>query len=248
MPIITIGASEVAACIGLNPYKSVAEMVTTLVAKHCPEKNIVTTDQAAEALLATSASSTELIRTIKATAGRVDPSVLEKTVQQGMASLAKEFTGAEQEQVKAYLQSKANTIQGTHFEKGTARKAMELAECTHLVEDHKVYLQTILVHGPYTFQLVGKIDRLNIESDGSRTLIEIKNRVNRLFYTVKEYENIQVQCYLQLLDLEHAKLIEHYKKGNQLHTLPIKRDQTMWETVIHPRLIDFCTQLYKAFE
>jgi hypothetical protein len=93
---------------------------------------------------------------------------------------------------------------------------------------------------------VGKIDRLQVEEDGTKTLIEIKNRVNRLFYKVKDYENIQVQCYLQLLDLERAKLIEHYKKEDALNTLLIVRDRDMWEGVIRPKLVEFCKTLYTA--
>lgn len=250
--IITIGASEVAACIGLNPYKSSEEIFTNLLAKHCPDKKIVTKDAEAEAIIAKSAIGSSILSSIKETAGRVAPEQLQTSVKDGLNKIDKmdkeftELTPTQKKKVKDYIQSKANTIQGTHFEKGTAQTIMESAECTHLIEDHTCYRHTLLECDGYTFQLVGKIDRLNVEEDGTKTLIEIKNRVNRLFYKVKDYENIQVQCYLQLLNLERAKLIEHYKKKDALNTLLIDRDRNMWEDVICPKLIEFCHRLYNA--
>ena len=243
--IITIGASEVAACIGLNPYKSSEEVITTLLAKHCPDKKIVTKDAEAEAIIAKSTIGTSILYSIKDTAGRVAPEQLQTSVKDGLEKMDKEFTPAEKKKVKDYIQSKANTIQGTHFEKGTAQ-VIESEEFKNLIEDHTLYRHTLLECDGYTFQLVGKIDRLNVEEDGSKTLIEIKNRVNRLFYKVKDYENIQVQCYLQLLDLERAKLIEHFKKEDRLNTMLISRDRNMWEFVIRPKLVEFCHLLYTA--
>ncbi len=244
--IITIGASDVAACIGLNPYKSSDEVFTTVLAKHCPDKKIVTKEAEAEAIIAKSAIGSSVLSSIKETAGRVAPAQLQSSVKDGFIKMDKEFTPEEKKKVKAFIQSKANTIQGTHFEKGTAQSVMASTECTHLIEDHTLYRHTLMECDGYTFQLVGKIDRLNVEEDGSKTLIEIKNRVNRLFYKVKDYENIQVQCYLQLLDLERAKLIEHYKKEDKLHTMVIDRDRDMWASVIRPKLVEFCHTLYAA--
>ena len=241
---ITIGASDVAACIGLNPYKSSEEVITTLLAKHCPDKKIVTKDAEAEAIIAKSAIGSSILSSIKETAGRVAPEQLQTSVKDGIEKIDKEFTIDEKKKVKDYIQSKANTIQGTHFEKGTAQ-VIE-SECKKLIEDHTLYRHTLLECDGYTFQLVGKIDRLNVEEDGSKTLIEIKNRVNRLFYKVKDYENIQVQCYLQLLDLERAKLIEHFKKEDRLNSMLIARDRDMWEFVIFPKLVEFCHLLYTA--
>jgi hypothetical protein len=244
--IITIGSSDVAACIGLNPYKRPEEVFTTLLAKHCPDKKIVTKDAEAEALLAKTAMGSSIVSCIKNTAGRVAPELLQTSVKEGLDKIElTELTPAEKKQVKDYIQSKANTIQGTHFEKGTAQ-SVELAESTQLMEDHTLYRHTLVEYKGYTFQLVGKIDRLHVEEDGTKTLIEIKNRVNRLFYKVKDYENIQVQCYLQLLDLERAKLIEHYKKEDTLNTLLIVRDRDMWEGVIRPKLVEFYKTLYTA--
>jgi hypothetical protein len=54
----------------------------------------------------------------------------------------------------------------------------------------------------------GKIDAID---SGRSLLIEIKNRVNRLFYRVPFYEQVQVQAYLHLLDLDRGVLVECLK-------------------------------------
>jgi hypothetical protein len=142
---ITIGASDVAACIGLNPYKSSEEVITTLLAKHCPDKKIVTKDAEAEAIIAKSAIGSSILSSIKETAGRVAPEQLQTSVKDGLEKIDKEFTEFsidEKKKVKDYIQSKANTIQGTHFEKGTAQ-VIE-SECKKLIEDHTLYRHTLL--------------------------------------------------------------------------------------------------------
>jgi len=66
------------------------------------------------------------------------------------------------------------------------------------------------------YYLVGKIDGF---SNG--TLIEIKNRVNRLFNTIPFYERIQILCYLYLLQEEHplqqGTLVEQVRLRNNKH-------------------------------
>jgi hypothetical protein len=93
-----------------------------------------------------------------------------------------------------------------------------------------------------TYSVVGKIDRIEERPDGSRTLVEIKNRTRGLFNKVYDYEMIQIQTYLQMLDLEDARLVEQY--NSQVNSMPVKRDRDMWDNVIVPGLNAFCEELH----
>lgn len=62
--------------------------------------------------------------------------------------------------------------------------------------------------GGVAWHVGGKIDAID---DARTLLIEIKNRVNRLFYRVPFYEQVQVQTYLHLLDLDRGVLVECLK-------------------------------------
>lgn len=64
------------------------------------------------------------------------------------------------------------------------------------------------VNNEHAWSIGGKID--GITSDG-KVLIEIKNRVNRLFWYVPEYEYVQCQCYLHVLGLDEARLVECFR-------------------------------------
>jgi hypothetical protein len=93
--------------------------------------------------------------------------------------------------------------------------------------------------------ITGKIDRIEERDDGSRILVEIKNRTNRLFRRVVEYEMIQVQVYLQMLGLLRARLVEQY--NNQVLSHDVVRDEELWVNVIVPGLEEFCRELFEKF-
>ena len=234
--MISIGASQVAACIGMNPFKTQQQLLVSIWAKYpklFPNKHAVTEEMHVEQLILKSGLE---LTDIETHAGNVDQIVLDELVQKKISETNLLFTDDQQKQVSTYIQSKANTIQGTRFEHATAQKAPpgKVWEV-----DSTFYRKPLCKKGQMSFQLVGKIDRVEIE-DGTRTLVEIKNRVKKLFREVRDYEQIQIQCYLQLTGMNKAKLVEEYKKGNEMHTIEIEKNQDMWETVILPKLIEFC--------
>ena len=124
--------------------------------------------------------------------------------------------------------------------------------------------------GTVAWHVGGKIDAI----DKDRTLlIEIKNRVNRLFYKVPFYEMVQVQTYLHLLDLENGILVEclktdpsdpsaahpsaahpsaahpsaaHPSDGMLVNIIHARRDRDLWDREIVPKLhgfVDFLARL-----
>ena len=95
----------------------------------------------------------------------------------------------------------------------------------------------------------GRIDGLL--EDG--TVIEVKNRVNRLFRTVREYERMQVLTYLELLDRPSALLVESYK--DQLLWHRVDRDTVWWRQHVlaplqhvHARMCQIPTSVDKQEE
>jgi hypothetical protein len=115
----------------------------------------------------------------------------------------------------------------------------------------------------------GKIDAID---DDRTLLIEIKNRVNRLFYRVPFYEQVQVQAYLHILDLQRGVLVECLKSSGgpapadraagadrapkqpppgddpplAVNVIPIRRDRELWDRDIMPKLhgfVDFLSRL-----
>ena len=56
---------------------------------------------------------------------------------------------------------------------------------------------------------------------------------------------VQVQVYLQMLGLVHARLVEQY--NNQVLSHEITRDEEMWVNEILPGLEEFCSEIYSKF-
>lgn len=105
--------------------------------------------------------------------------------------------------------------------------------------------------GSFTWYVGGKIDAID---DARSLLVEIKNRVNRLFYRVPFYEQVQVQTYLHLLDLEKGMLVECLKTGDAdmaVNAVRITRDKDLWTQDIVPKLcgfVDFLARLLHDVE
>jgi hypothetical protein len=74
--------------------------------------------------------------------------------------------------------------------------------------------------GTMAWYVGGKIDAIGKEhptDPGYNLLIEVKNRVNRLFRNIPFYEMVQVQTYLHLLNLEKGVLVECLKTSQPTH-------------------------------
>lgn len=231
---VTISASDVAACIGKNPYKSPDEIRTKILAKYGADKTVKTKDQEVEALLATHADAQSLLAAITESAGVASAASVRQHVKEKLQSLQVDCSVEERKQIEKYMYSKAATIHGTKSEDRTA-------DClgANVARDDAFYTYPLLTCMNVRFQIVGKIDRMQTEADGSKTIIEIKNRVRGLFGKVKEYEEIQVQTYMQLVGVEKAKLIEQDQSTGKINSYNLMRDETWWKEM-EQELIAFC--------
>lgn len=231
---ITISASDVAACIGKNPYKSSEEIQTKILAKYGMDKTVKTQEQKVEELLATHEDAQSLIASITESAGVASAESVRQHVNEKLQSLQVDCTEEERKQIKKYMYSKAATIHGIKSEDRTADCLGEI-----VARDDTFYTYPLATIKDIRFQIVGKIDRIKTEADDSKTIIEIKNRVRGLFGKVKEYEEIQVQTYMQLVDVERAQLIEQDQSTGNINSYNLLRDREWWSK-IEQEVIVFC--------
>ncbi len=77
----------------------------------------------------------------------------------------------------------------------------------------------------------GKCDGIMTHKENSTVkIVEIKNRMKRLFKSVPEYERVQVLAYLFIHDLREAVLIENYNGQTQEHA--IEFDDEYWNRIV----------------
>jgi hypothetical protein len=151
------------------------------------------------------------------------------------------LTPEDRSKIVEHLRSRCYTTHGTRSEDKTAVK-VEVDTGATLVRDNAFYNLAVLEIDDVQYVITGKVDRIEVGSDGSRTLVEIKNRTRGFFRSLREYENVQVQVYLQMLGLTKAKLIEQYNSAT--NTIEVDRDEELWANVIWPGVVAFARDLH----
>lgn len=244
MTRVVIKASDVAAIIGRNPYKPQAEVRADIWKKYWPESftGLTKKDKAWGALN----SSSEAISVLEEAAAvkTTSSTEAENVFQMARAKIEvdEKLTNEQKFDVIEHIRSRVYTGHGTRSEDRTSEK-MESEENVILKKDNSFYRIPICEIGEFDFEIVGKIDRVQEQPDGSRVLVEIKNRTKRLFKKVPEYEYIQVQTYLQMLNLENARLVEQF--NSQIMSHDIRRDDVFWKKVIDS-VQNFCQEIYSS--
>lgn len=239
---VIIKASDVAACIGRHQYKARSEVLNEIWKKNWPETftGQTKTDKARE-ILQISPEAQKVLSSAIAVKARDSAEV------QTVFTKAKEainsdpkLSTVQKAEVIEHVRSQVYTTHGTRSEDKTSDK-VEVDEKVRLVRDNSFYDLDVCTIDGVKFVVCGKIDRIEERPDGARVLVEIKNRTNRLFRRVVEYEFVQVQVYLQMLGLVDARLVEQY--NNQVLSHAIARDEKTWTNEILPGLVDFCNEL-----
>ena len=239
---VTLKASEVAAIIGRNPYKPPNEVRDELWKKYWPGtfKGKTKTDKAYDALSASEDAREALnsARAVHTKSSDEAESVFVKA--KAKIEADEKLTATQKSEVTEFIRSQVYTGHGTRSEDKTSDK-VENDEGVRLVRDDSFYNLDVCEIDGNSFRIVGKIDRIEEKPDGSKTLVEIKNRTKRFFSVVPDYEYIQIQTYLQMLNLEKARLVQQFNSEVRSHA--IARNDSFWFDEVMPLLDEFCRDL-----
>lgn len=240
---IVIKASDVGAVVGLNKFKSKKEVLDELWKKYSPENfTTKTKNEEANEALDKSVEARKVLASALAYKAK-DSTDAHKTFRDAEQKINNDKTldAADKLKVIDYVRSKVYTVHGTRKEDQTAT----LSDL-NLVKDNGRYEYHVMDIDENVYVVVGKIDRIEILEDGTKILVEIKNRMRNLFHRVWPYEMCQVQMYLEMLDLEKAKLIEQYNTEIAVHE--ISRDRDFFNDTILAGLADFCKELQSCVQ
>ena len=239
---VIIKASDVAVAIGQSRFKTPEELKNEMWKKYRPETFTSKTkkDEAEEAL-----GRSDVARLVfnEATAAKPKNSSdtqrvfleAKKKIQNDI-SMSKE----DKDKIIEHIRSKIYTSHGTRNEDKTAEKTG-----LDLHRDDTFYSHHLATWDGVEYVITGRIDRIEKQPDGTEVLVEIKNRTKGLLRALWPTEEIQIQTYLHMLDLEKAKLIEQY--NDQLNTITVTRDREQWYNIIEPDLENFCRNLHSIF-
>ena len=234
VPKVIIGASSVASAIGIG-FKKQPELIEELWKKYSPNtfEGKTKEDKALEILM-WNTSTKKILEDAENFKSENSADVAQKT---RAVYHQIEHSGLSAEDMviaKDHLRKTLYTNHGTRNEYKTAD-----ADKANLVEDDTFYKYDICEIEGTLYQIVGRIDRLQMNEDGSRTLVEIKNRAKGLFNRVRDYEEVQCQTYLQMLrDIKYCRLVEQFNDERKGYL--IEKNDEKWRDEIVPKLQNFC--------
>lgn len=235
---IKLKASEVASMIDKNRYCKPEDIVMNLWCKYSPDTfEGQTKEQIAIEAINSSNVASELLADAQKFVSKDSTAVEQKYRAVSNQLISKtNLSDKQKDAAKDYIRKTLYTNHGTRHESTTAKLNPDY------IEDDTYYKYTVCVIEGTEYEIVGRIDRLIKDETGNLTLVEIKNRANCLFKNVREYEEIQCQTYMEMLNIESCRLVEQHNKDTCTHLL--KRDKDGWQTDILPKLKNFCEHFH----
>lgn len=117
-------------------------------------------------------------------------------------------------------------------------KIYESMTGSKIIKDNKYRKVEICKINDFTIYIGGKIDGFNEEN---RSLIEIKNRINKLFYALRSYEKVQLMAYLYLFNCQKGHLVEAFKKkdGTDINIIEVDYDKITMDGILE-KIVLFC--------
>jgi len=234
IPKVIIGASSVASAIGVG-FKKQPELIEELWKKYSPKtfEGKTKEDKALE-ILSYNTSTKKILEDAENFKSENSADVAQKLRAVYHQIEYSGLSAGDLVVAKDHLRKTLYTNHGTRNEHKTAD-----ADHANLVEDDTFYTYDICTIEGTLYQIVGRVDRIQTNEDGTQTLVEIKNRAKSLFNRVRDYEDVQCQTYLQMLDgIKYCRLVEQFNDERKGYL--IEKDDDKWNGDIIPKLQNFC--------
>jgi len=272
---ICLNASELAVITGHNPYKEPEEIIAKIWRKHYPADFSACSakykaETGVENLVDENAKQTihrlapevadELAKCLKTnTVG--DLAKQKKEILAKCDTIAK--TPEERKLIRECVQQVTNTTFGIRHENSAIAEYEKLTGNT--VQIMTRYVTKALYNTKNArWSVGGKIDGFvadangdaNVDASGDAgiddigAIIEVKNRVNRLFYKLRDYEKIQTYTYMHIHDVTKAKLVECLKAQGEIiiNVIDVEYDEEFWKTSIDSKIRAFIKRFDKLMK
>lgn len=216
-------ASELAACLGKNPYCSQDEIAMKLLKREAPtiyaEKLLQNGEEIFDALPESEK------KTLADGIGQTDTatSVLENTKKAMQALDALEIDTDKKEKLRKHVRSVHATDFGERKEDVTKKVSENRGD--NIRKDNKFVKRILRNVNGIDVLVGGRCDGITSNGD----IIEIKNRVKG-FRGLTEYEKIQLLAYMYIIGSNNGTLVESY--NGETREYHIEWDKSEWDSLI----------------
>lgn len=243
---ICIYASELAIITGDNSYQSISSLLLKIWQRACPKDYIESLENIKKnsaKIYVEKETAEECIKRLTKE-NKIDiksdmKKCLNATNLKDMLKKQDEIIKKCKDMSKKDKKTMINSIkQVTHTSFGTVQEGSALDQYqiktgTKVLSDQHFYKKILLETENISWYVGGKIDGITED----RKLIEVKNRMYKLFYTVRSYEKIQIMSYLHIFELKKAHLVESLKKKSKpiINIICVDFDKKYFdENIINP--------------
>lgn len=253
-------ASELAVLLGVNKFKKPSEILLRLWEYNFPEDLQYFKDRLKDNKkpVVEYQTSEERVNTImKKVKNKTDKKKLEKSIKKCLESKDTDsLKKIRQDTIKQceVLDSKDKKaiekaiIELTNTNFGTRNENKSIHIYTQLTGQPVIkfnrFTKRIVFHDSnFEYYIGGKIDGLLAD----KTIIEIKNRIHKLFRVVRDYEKVQTYCYMYIFESSKSELVETYISGNLTETniMTVLYDHNYWNDIV-TKIIKF-TEYFNKF-
>jgi hypothetical protein len=146
------------------------------------------------------------------------------------------LTEVERTEITRSITNTTNTKFGIKNENDIT-KLYENMSGQKIIKDDKYRKIKLFDVGDLHIYIGGKIDGINANGD---TIIEVKNRIHKLFYVLRDYEKVQIMCYMHLFGVDHGHLVEAHKKkeNTDINIIDVDLDETYMDSIFS-KITDF---------
>lgn len=234
---ICLFSSEFAACLGKNPYVNQYDAIQKVYCRVNKIEKETPADQVLKEL------DHSIIEKLHQSIGEIQDTkqVVEK-IQQIQKDVVNHLnlTPEKKEILKEYVREKHNTSHGTKSEEKICQNFSETKQI-QITKDDIFRKKVLFENDEFRILIGGKCDGISQETN---TIVEIKNRMKKLFRYIPEYEKIQIYTYMYIYEIHQAKLIENYRGKTLEHHL--EYNDEYFQELLNREIPIFC-EIYQSF-
>ena len=163
-------------------------------------------------------------------------------------SKSKTISKEDKSLINESIKSLTNTNFGTNNENHVVKHYESIINKDIITTD-QFFMKEIFKTKANIWSIGGKIDGLFINDNNEKVVLEVKNRVKKLFKILRGYEKVQIYAYMKLLDIHQAKLIECLKNDNsEYNVIDVEYEPEFYKNKILVYIISFITFFEKMLK
>jgi hypothetical protein len=262
-----ICATDLTVISGANPYKNINEIYLKYWKKHFPEdyQSILEYMKKKKKTVVREETYSQCIRRI-AKENNIDigkevgECLLTKNTEQltqNKLKVMEKIKDKLPEKSKKEFTESFNSLTNTQFGIRFENKGIELyqQETGNSVEIDRRYHKEVIFEVPSEsvssncndsndngidmWHIGGKLDGISKDKDNTKFVLEIKNRVNNLFYKLRDYEKVQCYVYMYLLGIEKTHLVETLKsqENRKINIIEVIYEEKYWDFIMEKTML-----------